>query len=239
MANCAYCSAELKFANTPILGAGKLKSGERLCLDCLSKIVKIDSSIQLSKLTADDLRAVFTSSAQKTGRIDSQLQKIGFSQSSAIWGRKELAELPAIIAEGEEIFSLIQGTYNGGVGILVATDRRLVFIDKGMIYGLKVEDFGLDKISSIQLETGILLADIKIMASGNVAKISNVDKGEGRIFCDKVRAKLSEPKQPAAPVVVQQQIDVADQLMKLAALKEQGILTQEEFDAQKKKLLGM
>ena len=35
------------------------------------------------------------------------------------------------------------------------------------------------------------------------------------------------------------QIDIADQLQKLANLKAQGILTEEEFTAQKKKLLGL
>jgi hypothetical protein len=33
--------------------------------------------------------------------------------------------------------------------------------------------------------------------------------------------------------------DTIDQLQKLGALKDQGILTQEEFDAQKQKLLGL
>ena len=33
-------------------------------------------------------------------------------------------------------------------------------------------------------------------------------------------------------------IDVADQLLKLSKLKESGIITQDEFEAQKKKLLG-
>jgi len=34
------------------------------------------------------------------------------------------------------------------------------------------------------------------------------------------------------------QSDLADQILKLSALVEQGILTQEEFQAQKQKLLG-
>ncbi|TMM24408.1 MAG: SHOCT domain-containing protein [Actinobacteria bacterium] len=38
---------------------------------------------------------------------------------------------------------------------------------------------------------------------------------------------------PAAP-----QVDMVGQLEKLAQLKDQGVLTQEEFDAQKQKLLG-
>jgi hypothetical protein len=42
---------------------------------------------------------------------------------------------------------------------------------------------------------------------------------------------------PAAPGAVSD--DTVEQLQKLAGLRDQGILTEEEFDAQKKKLLGM
>ncbi len=175
-------------------------------------------------------------------RIQLQLEAIGITKAAtpAIWGRKEIAELGAIIADNEEMFGLVQGTYNNGQGILVATNKRLIFVDKGLIYGLKVEDFGLDKVSSIQYETGIIFADIKIMASGNTAKIEYVEKGAARSFCEKVRTKLSEPKPNVAPVtIVQSHLDVADQLAKLAKLKDQGILTQDEFDAQKMKLLNL
>ena len=42
----------------------------------------------------------------------------------------------------------------------------------------------------------------------------------------------------AAPAPAAPQVDMVGQLEKLAQLKDQGILTQEEFDAQKQKLLG-
>jgi hypothetical protein len=41
--------------------------------------------------------------------------------------------------------------------------------------------------------------------------------------------------QPAAP---QPHVDVADQLTKLADLRDRGVLTDAEFETQKKKLLG-
>lgn len=44
----------------------------------------------------------------------------------------------------------------------------------------------------------------------------------------------ASPASPAGP-----QIDVADQLRKLADLREQGTLSDEEFAAQKAKLLGV
>lgn len=241
MNNCGNCSKELKFANTPVFGAGKLASGETICLDCFNQLLKIDNTASSKKITLAELKQRFTNTTISNSRIQVQLENIGISKSSspAIWGRKEIEELPSIIPEDEEIFELIQGNYNGGQGILVATNKRLLFVDKGIFYGLKIEDFGLAKITSIQYESGFISADIKIMASGNIAKITNVDKNLGKVFCEKVRIKLSEPKQTTSVTVVQQQVDVADQLIKLAGLKDNGILTQAEFDAQKAKLLGI
>jgi hypothetical protein len=56
-------------------------------------------------------------------------------------------ELPSILWKDEHIERLVQGSYGGGTGLLVSTNKRLVFVDKGMTK-LKVEDFPYDKISS-------------------------------------------------------------------------------------------
>lgn len=54
-----------------------------------------------------------------------------------------------------------------------------------------------------------------------------------------VRAKVREARAPqAAPVQVVQQVSAADELKKLKDLLDAGAITQEEFDEQKKKLLG-
>lgn len=129
---------------------------------------------------------------------------------------------------------------------MVATNRRLVFVDKGIIYGLKVEDFAYDKISSIQYETGMLFGKITIFTSGNKAIIDNVLKGKVRSFGDWVRARITAPKENAIhePKITPNQntndnVNVVDQLERLAKLKEQGILTEEEFSTQKKKILSL
>ncbi len=248
MANCGLCSKELKFMNTPVLGVSKLSSGETLCSTCYTSIVKAEPFIKLGKITLDEVKSKLENNKLKKemtagggkpvekSRIDLQLEKIGFAKS--FMGRREVAELPKIIGEDEEIFALVQGNYNEKIGILVATNKRLLFVDKGLIYGMKVEDFGLDKITSIQYETGILFGEIKILASGNTAKISQVTNAEAKTFSEKVRAKLSETKKTTSHTVINQPLDVADQLLKLSKLKDQGILTQEEFDTQKQKLLN-
>ena len=118
---------------------------------------------------------------------------------------------------------------------MASTNRRLIFIDKGLLYGLKVEDFPLDKITSIQYETGLIFGEVKIHTSANIAKIEQVDKNTARKFAEFVREKLSQPKNNAT--TNSSQPDIIEQIERLAKLKESGILSEEEFIEQKKKLL--
>ena len=162
---------------------------------------------------------------------------------SKFLGKREINELPDILWENESVENLIQGMYNNGNGILVATNKRLVFIDKGLVFGLKVEDFPYDKISSIQYSTGLLLGKLTIFTSGNKAVIDYVDKQRVRIFGDFVRNKISSKDTVETPSNQSQQKadtsdDIVSKLERLAKLKEQGILTEEEFTQQKQKILG-
>jgi hypothetical protein len=139
-----------------------------------------------------------------------------------------------ILAHGEIMDNIVGGFYNKSKGILVSTNRRLLFIDKGLIYGLKVEDFPLDKISSISYETGIITGKIRIYTSGNTTEIDYVEKNSAKIFAEFVRDKLSSPKQPDVHTPQQSMLD---QLEKLAKLRDSGIITDDEFSEQKRKIL--
>lgn len=243
MATCVLCSKTLKFINKPTMGFGKFSTGEELCFSCYQAQHKVTKSNKMGQFTLAEFQQIMGAQdgknqqlANRAATIQQELKDAGVQPG--FLGRKEINELPKILNQDEKVISLVPGVYNKGFGILVATSKRLIFIDKGLIYGLKIEDFGLDKVSSIQYSSGILTADIVIMASGNAAKIESVDKAAGRDFCDKARELLSQ-KNAAPAAVVMEQVDVAGQLEKFAGLKEKGIITQEEFDAQKKKLLGL
>ena len=175
----------------------------------------------------------------RVARINEQISKL--DNASRLFGRREIMELPNILWDSEQILDIVQGSYNTGLGILVSTDRRLIFVDKGMIYGLRVEDFPNDKITSIQYETKLVFGTITIFASGNKAVVENVDKNQARAFAEGVRARLSSGSAPATPAVSgdHTEDDMVGQLEKLATLKEKGILTEEEFAAKKRQLLGI
>ena len=88
-----------------------------------------------------------------------------------------------------KVLDLISGRYEGGWGILVLTDKRLISVGKGF-FKLKDEDFSLDKISSIQYKTGLMFGEITIFKSGDKVKIEMTNKKRTRIFAEKIRSLI-------------------------------------------------
>lgn len=167
--------------------------------------------------------------------IKDELEKLDINPT--FFARKEIRELPNVLSEDEKIVYLVEGrnkTTKHHI-ILVATDRRLIFIDKEFMYGLKVEDFSYEKVSSIQYEKSLMLASIDIQISENTLEIDGVGKYEAELFCEKVRDFMSRPKEYFQPKT---KPSVLDQLEQLGRLKENGVVTEEEFLEQKKKLIG-
>lgn len=166
--------------------------------------------------------------------IKEELEKLDINPT--IFARKEIHALPDILSVDEKIVYLVEGrnkTTQHHI-ILVATDRRLMFVDKEFIYGLTVEDYSYTKISSIQYETAVMLASIDIQVSDDLVEIDGVGKYEAKLFCEKVRDFMSRSEEyfpKAEPTVL-------DQLEQLGRLKANGILNEEEFNEQKKNLLN-
>jgi putative oligomerization/nucleic acid binding protein len=75
------------------------------------------------------------------------------------------------------------------------------------------------------------------VVAGTATAVSNrVSRRQGERWAQQEPA--AAPPQPAAPAAAPTGDSVIDQLKQLGELKAQGILTEEEFAAQKAKLLG-
>jgi len=175
------------------------------------------------------------SEKSRIDEIKDELEQLDINPT--IFARKEIHALPDVLSEDEKIVYLVEGRNKLTKHhiILVATDRRLIFVDKEFMYGLKVEDFSYDKVSSIQYEKEFMLASIDIHISENVLEIDGVGKYYAELFCEKVRDFMASPKEyfQSKP-----EPSVLDQLEQLGRLRESGILSEEEFAEQKKKLLN-
>ena len=174
----------------------------------------------------------------KADAINAALRRIdGFERFLT---RGEIRELPAILWEDEIPLMLTEGLYHKGRGLLVATDRRLVFIDKGMFGSLKVEDFGYDRITSVESQTGLFSGTIVIYASGNSEEISSVSNVDVTAMSGFLRNRIYNPKAATSSSNSSAgTVSAAEELAKFSALLNQGVITQEEFDAQKSRLLGL
>ena len=161
--------------------------------------------------------------------IRDAIKKLGMSNGWLV--KQEIAALPSVLWEDELIAGAIQGHYNDRAGLLVATQRRLIFIDKGWA-SLRVEDFPYDQITSIQYATGMVFGEIIIFAAGNNAKISQLAKAETLAFADIARNHVNKlsalTPQPGSPAAAPAEQRLA-MLERLALLKQQGILSDEEL----------
>lgn len=149
--------------------------------------------------------------------------------------RREVKELPNVLAADEPIEMLVTGRYERRNGVLVATDRRAVFVDKGMLGGARVESFPYERIGSVQYETGMVFGKLKIMATGNSAEIDLCPKAVVQEMAQCLNSHLlkGQPSAAAPPA------SGTDELEKLAELRDKGILTEEEFTAKKRQVLGL
>ena len=90
----------------------------------------------------------------------------------------------------------VQGHYSDRAGLLVATQRRVIFVDKGWA-SLRVEDFPYANITSIQYSTGMVFGEIIIFASGNKAGITQLAKAETVAFADLARNQINQLSAPS------------------------------------------
>jgi hypothetical protein len=156
--------------------------------------------------------------------------------------RREIKKLPQYLHDGEVVSEMACGSYGGGTGLLVLTDERLFFLRDGWT-GAAHEDFPLERVTTVGFSSSFGTGAISIHASGNTREITSVISADGKRLtaaARKVAGKSSAV--PAAPVPqshsqVGPAVDPIDQLQRLGDLKDQGILTPEEFEEKKKTLL--
>ncbi|MEI6622219.1 MAG: PH domain-containing protein, partial [Actinomycetes bacterium] len=188
-----------------------------------------------------DVKVSGPTPVQSYGRadVDQAAERMGWKLGS----KREVKKLVEHLWDGETVERLVSGTYGGGTGILALTDRRLIFLRDGWT-SKTVEDFPLDKISSVQWSSGMLMGSIMIFVSGNKSAVTNVQKDSGKALTDDVRGRISGARSrpdaaPAQPVAqpVEQAPDPMAVLERLAQLHSAGILSDDEFATKKAEIL--
>jgi|GEM_PF-2210483 len=164
----------------------------------------------------------------------------------------EIKDLPTILYPDEKLHGLIEGVLTrvhnreiNGNGLVIATNKRIIFFRKSFLGIVTKEEIPITKVSSSSFRKGLMFSSVAIIASNNEAVVEYCDKDIGRRFNDTVQKLISNLETHTEHSVTQNNSQVSrtsssgiEQLEKLFDLKQKGILTEEEYAAQKAKLLG-
>jgi len=103
--------------------------------------------------------------------IQSQLTRLGIKVSR--WFMPELKELQQILMDNEKIIAAAPGRYFSGLALLVATDLRLLLIDKRSFF-MTVEDTRYDMISEIDYSSRLYDCTIHIFTLNKQHNFSSI-----------------------------------------------------------------
>lgn len=163
-------------------------------------------------------------------------------RGSFIMASGSLALLEKQLKPDESPLIVAQGNFEDKIGVLAATDQRVVYVGK-VLFSSLIKDVPYSKLSSVMLESGLIFSTIKVEFSGGKLEIKQIDKKAAKELVEAINAQLEKKDHPAAtpppPAAAPAADDLYTKLNKLADLKERGILTDEEFIAEKKKLLDL
>lgn len=178
----------------------------------------------------------------KPAELKEQYDRIAQEMGDArFFTRKELNHLPEVLMEGEQVLAFSSGIMEKKTWLIALTDKRIILLDKGMFFGLKQIFIDLDKVNAISGEAGIFFGKIIIQDGAKIHTIDNVFKKTVVRFTNKVRDAIENRK---TGITQQAQENFAaneaiiSQLERLVELKNQGFLNDEEFAAQKARILG-
>ena len=121
-----------------------------------------------------------------------QLTAIKFNYRN--WNRAEARELENIILPNEIIFECVNGWYQGGGALLVATNLRVLLIDKKIMNFLAVEDVRFDTIAQIDYGHRFLDAHICINTGLKELKFRSYNKIRLRNLISLVQKRMAEIK---------------------------------------------
>ena len=154
--------------------------------------------------------------------------------------RKEIRYLPKILSDNERILALTSGMMQNHTWLTVCTDRRILFLDRGMFFGLKQVQINLDRLQTIESQIGLFFGTIRVFDAGSAMQMSMVfrssvapfvrtvqeamDNYKRTMVFDLARATTNAvPQTPTTPLNQPAQHDFISELERLAKLTATGI----------------
>lgn len=170
---------------------------------------------------------------------------------------KEMNRLPEQLQSGEVVFCFTAGVMSNsgdsnstdfGIStwLVVLTDRRFLFLDAAMLSSsIDVHSILHKNVQAVRVAQGFILGKINIDTGGRTTIIDNCEKNTVKILGDLANEWLQVlEERNSAPRVMESVASAEtgesglDKLKKLGELKALGLVSEDEFNAAKAKVLA-
>jgi hypothetical protein len=156
--------------------------------------------------------------------------------------QRQIDRAKEVLQEGEQVLDVTtgmvevhrMGSKTSRRGAVLVTDRRVILYTK-KIGGYEMYDHVYGLLTAIDYKKGMMYGNLTLAASGDRTHVSQVPKESVERVAKEIRARMAAAHEHGRPGAV----SAADEIKKLAELHAAGILTDEEFAAKKKQLLGL
>lgn len=149
------------------------------------------------------------------------------------------SKLPEILNEGENVLCVNSGVVKSSIWLIVPTDKRVIFLHKkNGLFHKKIDysSINYDSITSVDSSTGLTAGKIRINTPGTIYEVGTLQKNSVQPLAEFI---LSQKNGSSSQPANNSSDDLLSKLEKLGKLKESGVLTEEEFQEQKSKLLNL
>lgn len=170
------------------------------------------------------------------------------------WGtKKEIRRLHEFLEPGETVFALTSGAMKQSVTsnssdsgwntwLVALTSERFLFLDAALLTrAIDSQSIRHERVQAVSASQGWLLGKIMVDLGSRVVTVDNCQKAAVKVMADLANKWLRElsnrGKQTRTEQVAPQEPSPIDKLEQLTRLHAAGSLTDEEFDAVKRRIL--
>lgn len=165
----------------------------------------------------------------------------GWSQNTAL---KHFQLITDTLTPGEEAHIAFIGLHNyismtkHDQNFAYAITEKRIIMAQHRLFGSVVQTVAIDQINDITSVTGLTLCIITVDTFKEKFNVA-VNKEDGQRLARRLHDYLVEVKIAQQPQTVASQVSAADEIIKFKGLLDAGVISEEEFEAQKKQLLGV
>lgn len=143
-----------------------------------------------------------------------------------------------IITSGEDTKPNPTKLTNKRPGIFIITTKRVLHVSK-VLFDETIENIPISEVSSYEIaRNGLTASVMKIYSNHNILEVDLSYKKEIVAGARSAMDKAIEYRDKALGEMQSPKSDIPAEIKQLAELKDQGILTEEEFEEKKKELLS-